>query len=243
MSPPAPKTTIAHGSAGGTCCRCGMPTAWVPGDVSIGCLFGMALFRGVLCHRMGLPFFRFRFRISGLLTLYVTTETEPHRRQHLFSEVMLLPRAESGVKRDGQHVRRDRFLDRSLDGPATLAGILDVPGELLQLRILRVLVAQDVEAFRVRLHQSVLDAVMHHFDEMPGAGWPGVNVAPLGLGDSLLAAGCTRNIAQSGSKRREDRFEMIYSLLRAADHQTVAALNTPDAAGGAAIDVANMLVS
>ena len=83
---------------------------------------------------------------------------------------------------------------------------------------------------------------MHHLDEMPGAGWSGVNVAALGVGCGLLAAGRARNIAQTGCERREDRVEMIHSLLRTADHQAVAALDTPDAAGRAAIDVANVLL-
>ena len=103
--------------------------------------------------------------------------------------------------------------------------------ETLVLRqILRVLVAQDVEALRVGLHQPVFDAIMHHLDEMPGAGWPSVNIAALGVGCGFLATGCARNIAQAGDERREDWVEMIYSLLRTADHQAVASLDTPDAA-------------
>ena len=94
-----------------------------------------ALLCGVLCRRMALRFFRLRFRIDELVTLDVAAEAETHRREHLFSEVVLPPRTESGVKRGRQHVRRDRLLDRGLDGPAALAGILDVAGEL-QLRIL-----------------------------------------------------------------------------------------------------------
>src|SRR6185437_13270892 len=241
----------------------------------------MALLRGVLCRRMALRFFRLPFRINRLATLDVAAKAEPHRRQHLFCEVVLLARTEAGVKRGGQHICRDRLLDRGLNGPATLAGILDVAGELIQLRILhqsggaeieqprrddaaappdlgdirhvqnealvlrqvlRVLVAQDVEAFRVGLHQSVFDAVVHHLDEMPGARWPGVNVAALGAGGGLLAAGGARNIAQAGSERGEDRIEMIDGLLWTANHQAVAALDAPDAAGRAAIDVANALL-
>src|SRR5579863_2613994 len=96
----------------------------------------MALLRGALCRRMRLGFFRLRFRVNGFVTLDVAAEAEPHRRKHLFSEVVLLPGAESGVERGAQHVSRDRLLDRGLNGPATLAGILDVAGELIQLRIL-----------------------------------------------------------------------------------------------------------
>src|SRR6185312_12372559 len=97
----------------------------------------MALLRGVLCRRMILRLLRLRFRINRLATLDVAAEAEPHRRKHLFSEVVLLARTEAGIERRGEYIRRDRLLDRGLDGPATLAGILDITGEFLQLRILR----------------------------------------------------------------------------------------------------------
>src|SRR6185437_16098032 len=127
--------------------------------------------------------------------------------------------------------------------PPDFGDIWHVQNEALVLRqILRVLVAQDVEAFGVGLHQAVLDAVMHHLDEMPGPGWPGVNVAALGAGWGLLAAWRARDIAQAGGESREDRVEMVHSRLRAADHHAVAALDAPDAAGRAAIDVANVLL-
>src|SRR6185312_16301817 len=83
--------------------------------------------------------------------------------------------------------------------------------------------------------------VMDHLDEMPGAGRPRVNVAALGAGCGLLAAGCARNIAHTGGERCEDWVKVIHSLLRAADHQAIAAFDTPHAAGRAAIDVANVL--
>ena len=46
---------------------------------------------------------------NGLLTLDVSTEAEAHGRKHLFAEGMLLPRAETGVERRGDHIRGDRF--------------------------------------------------------------------------------------------------------------------------------------
>src|SRR5579864_3261257 len=97
----------------------------------------MGLPGGALGRRMNLRFFRLRFGVNGLITLDMPAEAETHRREHLFSEVMLLPRAESGVQRCGEYVCRNRLLDRGLDGPATFAGILDITGESLQLRILR----------------------------------------------------------------------------------------------------------
>ena len=59
----------------------------------------------------------------------------------------------------------------------------------------RIFVAQDVEALGIGLHQSVLDPVMHHLDEMPGACRTGVDVATLSAAVAFGAAWCRRNIA------------------------------------------------
>ena len=67
----------------------------------------------------------------------MAAEAEAHGREHLFAEGVLLPRAEPGVQRRGEHIGRHRLLDRGLDGPAALAGILDEAREILQLRIFR----------------------------------------------------------------------------------------------------------
>ena len=83
---------------------------------------------------------------------------------------------------------------------------------------------------------------MHHLDEVPGAGRAGVDVAALGAGIAFLAARRARDIAQPRSERREDRIEVIHGRLLAADHHAIAALDAPDAAGRAAIDVANALL-
>src|ERR1700680_3625675 len=86
----------------------------------------MALLCGVLCRRRPL-----------LLALDVPAEAKAHGREHLFAEGVLLPRAEPGEQCRSDHIRRDRFLDCGLDGPATLARILDEAREILQLRVLR----------------------------------------------------------------------------------------------------------
>src|SRR6185312_11584371 len=80
-----------------------------------------------------------RTRVSGtgLGRLDMSAEAEAHGREHLLAERMGLARAEAGIERGGEHLRRDGLLDRRLDGPATLAGILHEAGEILQLRILR----------------------------------------------------------------------------------------------------------
>src|SRR5689334_5979801 len=83
---------------------------------------------------------------------------------------------------------------------------------------------------------------MHHLDEVPGAGWPGVDVATLGAGIAVLAARGARDIAKPRRESREDRIEAIHRRLLAADHHAIAAVDPPDSAGGAAIDVANALL-
>ena len=70
----------------------------------------------------------------SLRRLHVAAELLAHRRQHLLGEGVVLARAEAGVERRGQHLGRHRLLDRRLDRPAALAGILDVAGEARQRR-------------------------------------------------------------------------------------------------------------
>src|ERR1019366_6635008 len=127
--------------------------------------------------------------------------------------------------------------------PPDLRDIRQVQCKALILRqVLRILVAKDIEALGISLHQSVLDAVMHHLDEVAGAGRTGMNVAAFGTGIAFRAARRTRNIAQPRSECCEDRVEAIHCLLRAAYHHAVAAIYPPDAARRATVDVANALV-
>ncbi len=66
-----------------------------------------------------------------------------------------------------------------------------------------------------------------------------MDVAILGGARQLLAAGRAGNIAAAGRQRLEDRIELLHHFFRAADHHAVAALQTPDAAAGADVDVVN----
>src|SRR5271154_6540001 len=103
----------------------------------IGLVSGMALLRRAGRNRTAMRRRRLRCGIDQLVALDVAAEAEAHGRKHLFAEGMLLPRAEAGIERRGKHLHRNRLLDRSLDGPAALARILDVARKFLQLRILR----------------------------------------------------------------------------------------------------------
>src|SRR6185312_6199997 len=82
----------------------------------------------------------------------------------------------------------------------------------------------------------------HHLDEMPGAGRAGMDIAAFGAWVARLPARGARDVAEAGGERREDRIEVIDSLLRAADHHAVAALDAPDAARRAAIDIVDALL-
>ncbi len=75
----------------------------------------------------------------------------------------------------------------------------------------------DLEPFGVGLHEPVLDAVVDHLDEMAGAGRPDVGVAAL------------------GGQGEEGGLAGGHRLVRTADHQAVALLQSPDAAGRAGV--------
>src|SRR6266478_1965126 len=100
-------------------------------------------------------------------------------------------------------------------------------------------VLQNVQAFRVRGHQAIFDSVVHHFHEMTGAGWAAVEIAFFGSAGSLLAPRSARSVAAAGSERFENGVEMADGVVFATDHLAIAALQSPDAAAGADIDVVN----
>src|ERR1700759_979935 len=98
-------------------------------------------------------------------------------------------------------------------------------------------VLEDVEAFGIGLHQAIFDAVVDHLDEMPGADGAGMDVALLDAGIAALTSVGARDVADARRKTCEDRIEPVDDGLVAADHHAIAALDAPDAAGGADIDI------
>src|SRR5579875_1934592 len=107
----------------------------------------------------------------------------------------------------------------------------------LVLVLARVGVLDDVKALGDRGHHAVLDAVVDHLDEVPGAVGPAVQV-PLGGGAAVLRpAGRRHRVALAGGDGPEDRVEPLDRLGLAPDHQAEPALQPPDAAAGAAVDV------
>ena len=106
----------------------------------------------------------------------------------------------------------------------------------------RVGVAQDVEAFGVGLHQAVLDAVVDHLDEVAGAARARSAGSPARRADRGPSRPGVRGMSPRARRQRlEDRIEVLDDVLVAADHQAVAALEAPDAAAGAGVDVVDAL--
>src|SRR5579863_1747359 len=103
-------------------------------------------------------------------------------------------------------------------------------------------VLQDIETFGIGLHQAVFDAVMNHLDEVPGADRAGMEIALLDAGVASLSAFGAGDVTEAGRERLEDRIETLDHLLVAADHHAVAALDAPDAAGCADVDVVDAAI-
>src|SRR5262249_43549916 len=85
----------------------------------------------------------------------------------------------------------------------------------------------DVKALGEGLHHAVLDPVMDHLDEMPGADGPGMDVAALGARVELLASFGALGGPAPGPRGGEHRHKPLPAPGTAADHQAVAALRPP----------------
>ena len=66
-----------------------------------------------------------------------------------------------------------------------------------------------------------------------------MDVAFLGGAAKFFAAGSARDVAFAGSERFENRIEALHGFVGTADHHAIAAVDSPDAAAGADIDVVN----
>ena len=113
------------------------------------------------------------------------------------------------VEREAEQLEQPRAHDRALHP------------ELRDRALVEVVLARvhDLEALGVGLHEAVLDAVVDHLDEVPGAGRTAVQPAVVGR----------REVGQRGREVRD-------RLVGAADHEAVADLVAPDAARGARVD-------
>src|SRR5512134_2059509 len=77
--------------------------------------------------------------------LAVAAEFVAERRQELVGEARRLARPEAGEQRRRQHMGRHRLLDRRIDRPAALAGILDHAGIALEALVLRQRLGGEIE--------------------------------------------------------------------------------------------------
>src|SRR5271156_4330760 len=84
-SPPAPKITMAQGSAGRARRRGGESTTCTVGAIGV-FLSSTALLGGVQYRRVSLQFIWLWFGVNWLLPLDVPTEAKAHGREYLFSE-------------------------------------------------------------------------------------------------------------------------------------------------------------
>src|SRR4051812_39614501 len=76
---------------------------------------------------------------------------------------------------------------------------------------------------------------------MAGAVGPAMQPALLGRAAGLLTARRARDVAGAGRQSGEDRLEALYRVSLATDHHAIAALEAPDAAAGADIDIVDGL--
>src|SRR5262249_61039239 len=96
-------------------------------------------------------------------------------------------------------------------------------------------------SFGVSGHESVLDAVVDHLDEVASAVRAAVQVPLLGGAADLVTTGRTRDVSPPGCERREDWVQTLHHIRLAADHHARAAFQSPDAAAGADIHIVNLL--
>src|SRR5262249_40921541 len=101
--------------------------------------------------------------------------------------------------------------------------------------------AQDAQTLGVGSHDSVLDSVVDHLDEVTAAVRAAVQIPALGGRAVGLAPWSAGDGAGAGSKLREDRIEVLHDARFAADHQAISALAPPYATAGPDVDIVDAL--
>src|SRR5262249_53799987 len=96
---------------------------------------------------------------------------------------------------------------------------------------------QNADTFSVSGHDAVLDAVMDHFDEVPGAVGSAMKVALLRRATEFLAARRARRIADARCKRSKDGIQTLNDFFFTADHHAIATFQAPDTAAGSHIQI------
>src|SRR5215467_12291920 len=102
-------------------------------------------------------------------------------------------------------------------------------------------VPENSQSFGIGGHDAVLDAVVHHLDEVTGAVRPTMQITMLGGSSDLLSTRCARNVPGAGRERRKNGIEMLHHVLLTSDHHAVASFQSPDTSAGAYVHVMNFL--
>ena len=100
-------------------------------------------------------------------------------------------------------------------------------------------VPHDVEPLGEGLHHAVLDPVVNHLDEVPGAHRAAVQVSQVRRADLAVTTARRSNSRLARRQRPEDRLDVRDGLRRAANHQTVPTIGAPDTAAGTGIHIAD----
>src|ERR1700704_5317273 len=75
--------------------------------------------------------------LLSMRRLLMAAETSAHRGKNFLGKRMFLARAEASEQSGGEHLGRDRLVDGGVDGPPSLAGVLDEAGILIERMVLR----------------------------------------------------------------------------------------------------------
>ena len=98
---------------------------------------------------------------------------------------------------------------------------------------------QNAYTLGVSGHDPVFDAVMDHFNEVPGAVRSTMQVTLFSRAPEFLAARRAQHVADARRKRGKDRIQALNYLLITTSRHTVATLQAPDAAARPDIDIVN----
>ena len=91
--------------------------------------------------------------------------------------------------------------------------------------------AQHGQTLGIGGHDTVLNAVMNHFDEVAGAVWPAMEIALLGGAAAFFEpAGVRGMLADARSQRRKNWIEVLDDVRLTANHHAVTTLQPPNTA-------------
>ncbi len=89
--------------------------------------------------------------------------------------------------------------------------------------------AEHAHSLGIGGHDAVLDAVMHHLDEVAGAVWPAVQVTLLGSTTGLFTPRrAWYLVTHAGRQSGQDRIEVLDHRVFTTNHHAVSSLQSPD---------------